>query len=771
MRHFAHSLDRRPASDWEPLADHLHAVAGRAADFAAVFDAAGWGLLAGRWHDLGKYSDAFQARLRGGASPDHAAPGTRHALDAAAADLGNRVLAAAIAGHHAGLADWRRSTDPDAPAAPRPLAERLAGDTEDCPAVPPYVAAAVPLPLPPRLLAAVTADSAANDAGRAAFRVAFFGRMLFSALCDADFLETERFYVNAEPPAGRSPRPSGGPTVGELAGVLDEFLHVKTAAAEPTPVNARRAEILAACRRRAADPPGLFSLTVPTGGGKTLSGLAFALNHAAVRGLRRVVTAVPFTSITGQTAGVYREVFARLGPDVVLEHHSAREVERDTPTTRLAAENWEAPVVVTTNAQLLESLFAGRPGKCRKLHRLANSVIVLDEAQALPPGLLAPCLRALAELVEVYGCTVVLCTATQPALERRDEFPVGLSGVTEIAPHPPALYSAMRRVRCEWVGDLPDGHLAAELADRPQALCVVNTRRHAAAVWDATRDALGLDEDGCEAAGLIHLSTNLCAAHRAERLNEVRRRLRDDEPCRVVSTQLIEAGVDVNFPAVWRAVCGLDSAAQAAGRCNREGRAAEGVLTLFEPVPSDEVKTVVPRGMLAAAADVTRELIASGQYPDLLAPAAVRRFFELFLWRRERGNGWDDPGVLGCFTLDHTAGDVIAQYATAAAKFRLIADDQTPVYVPWGADGRALLNRLRHGPPDRALVRKLRRFAVGVYDRHFDLLRAAGDVEDPHAGTENAERFWLLANPDLYDARLGLRTDRPGWLEPETLVV
>ena len=475
--------------------------------------------------------------------------------------------------------------------------------------------------------------------------------------------------------------------------------------------------------------------------------------------------AIPFTSVIEQTADVYRGVFDRFGPDAVLEHHSARDPEAETTAARLASENWDGRLIVSTNVQLFESLFADRTSRCRKLHRLAKSVIVLDEAQTLPVDLLAPCLSALRELVAVYGCSVVLCTATQPALDRREEFPIGLEGVREIVPDPPALYTAMRRVRVEFAEELADPELSGRLADHTQVLCVVNSRPHAAAVYEAVREELGINENAdLEAAGLIHLSTNLCAAHRSERFVEIKRRLSGGEPCRVVSTQLIEAGVDVDFPAVFRALCGLDSAAQAAGRCNREGTRDEGVLTLFVP------EQPAPPGLLRSAADTTAELIALGEYGDLLDPAAVRRFFELHLWKRSGDRGDWDRGVLACFRSPQTA---ILDYATAADRFRMITDDATAVLVPWGEEGGRLIERLRRigrdgtpVPPDRATVRRLRRYAVGVHDRNAAALRAAGDLEDLHDG-----RFTVLGNPDLYDPRLGLRTDRPGWYEPGTLVV
>ena len=769
MTHYAHTLDGKPEAEWEPLAVHLDEVAETAGGFAAAFDAGAWGRLLGALHDVGKYSEEFQTYLRAatGADPhaaevkgrvDHATAGAQHAATALPAPIG-RMLAYLLAGHHAGLADWR--TTEDTPGGRSSLADRLEKQVPDWSAAPADRLAADAPPWPSKLLEAMGRDAAAKDAARTAFRLAFFGRMLFSALCDADFLRTEGFMS----PDRAADRTGGGPDIIDFAAVLDRHLDTLTAGAKPTAVNTRRREVLDACRAKAGLAPGFFSLSVPTGGGKTLASLAFALRHAGTHGLRRAVVAIPFTSVIEQTADVYRDVFTRFGPDAVLEHHSARDPDAETTAARLASENWDARLVVTTNVQLFESLFADRTSRCRKLHRLAGSVIVLDEAQTLPVDLLAPCLAALRELVEVYGSSVVLCTATQPALDRRDEFPIGLEDVREIIPEPRELYTAMRRVRVEYAGDLPDPTLAARLAEKGQVLCVVNSRPHAAAVYVAVREELGLEGDAAtDAAGLIHLSTNLCAVHRSERFAEIRRRLADGEPCRVVSTQLIEAGVDVDFPAVFRALCGLDSAAQAAGRCNREGRLGEGVLTLFVPEKS------APPGLLRSAADTTAELFALGEYDDLLDPDAVRRFFELHLWKQPGPFGNWDRRVLECF---HTPQTAILDYATAADRFRMIADDATPVLVPWREEGETLIARLRRVkydgtpvPPDRATVRRLRRYAVGVHDRNVLALRAAGDLGDLHDG-----RFTVLARPDLYDPRLGLRVDRPGWYEPGTLVV
>jgi CRISPR-associated endonuclease/helicase Cas3 len=531
--------------------------------------------------------------------------------------------------------------------------------------------------------------------------------------------------------------------------VLTTHLDSLAASATPGPINDRRQEVLDACRAAAALPPGLFSLTVPTGGGKTLASLAFALRHAKAHRLSRVVFAIPFTSIIEQTADVYRRVFEPLGGDVVLEHHSNLDPRQETPTNRLAAENWDAPVVVTTNVQLFESLYASRTSRCRKLHRLAGSVLILDEAQTLPVELLEPCLAVLRELAADYRCSVVLCTATQPAVTKREGFPIGLEPekVCEIIPDPPALYEAMRRARVEPVGTLGDDDLAARLAGHGRFLCVVNTRPHASRLFDRLRKSVP-DE------GLFHLSTFMCAEHRSQVLREIRQRLKDGRPCGVVSTQLIEAGVDVDFPVVYRATAGLDSVAQAAGRCNREGRLPEpGVVYLFRP-EGEQLQDP-----LRAMAYRTQELLDLKEFSDLLCLDALRRYFELYYWCQK--SKWDENGILEQF-----ATPKMLQFRTAAERFRFIKDKSRPVIVPWGKEGRRLVEAVRKPDwPDARTRRRLQRYLVPIPERAFDAM-LGGDLEQHHE-----EAFTVLLNEDLYDPRLGLRLDRAGQHDVESLIV
>ena len=780
-RYYAHSLPPPHGSArWEPLDVHLREVAALAAEFAGRFGAEAWGRLAGLWHDLGKYAPAFQeylertaalaeddphrAELRG--SVPHAIAGACHAVRQSS-PLG-RVLAWCIAGHHAGLANT--VADPDLGEAPRAgLDHKLT-----------HAAAEVEAALehaPRELLQGSIPEWPGlcldgHDARRASFQVAFFVRMVFSCLVDADYLCTERFMRPEQ--AGKREREAV--TIAHLADRLDAHLAQLSGEATPSTVNRCRQAVLDACREAAPQSPGLFALTVPTGGGKTLSSLAFALDHARMHGLERVIVAIPFTSIIEQNAAVYRRALGDLGRHV-LEHHSNldRADDKEGERARLAAENWDAPLVVTTNVQLLESLYASRPGRCRKLHRIANSVIVLDEAQALPANLLRPTLAALNELVTNYGCSIVLCTATQPALDKRDEFQIGLPQPREIIP--PAqrgqLFDALKRVEIERPGVIDDASLIDQLAGEQQVLCIVNTRGHAADLFEALTERLGesavMTRHGVEQPRVgtcLHLSANMCPRHRSAMLRLIRRRLANGEPCRVVSTQLVEAGVDVDFPVVYRTMAGLDAIAQAAGRCNREGRRAQpGRVVVFEP---DGKERRLPH-FVRAAVDHARQV--APDHPDLLSPAAQHAYFRLHYWDEGTRSDWDRPpgagreagGVLDCFAKQGTH----LQFRTATHRYRFIEDTQTPVLIPYGPRGRVLIKKLQamDDSPGREFHRKLQRWVVTVHKPMLErMLDARAILPDDHL----TER-WLLGNDAGYDRRVGLRADVAG-LEPAALM-
>jgi CRISPR-associated endonuclease/helicase Cas3 len=498
-------------------------------------------------------------------------------------------------------------------------------------------------------------------------------------------------------------------------------------------------------------PPGFFSLTVPTGGGKTLSGLAFALEHALAHNKRRIVVAIPYTSIIEQTADVFRHVFQALGDEVLIEHHSQAESspEAETARSRLACENWDAPLVVTTNVQLFESLFAAKTSRCRKLHNLVGSVIVLDEAQQIPPAFLQPILDVLKLLVAHYGVTVVLCTATQPALNSTDYFDAsknlrGLSNVREIMDDPDALFCALKRVQVElppdWTTPTPWEDIAARLSTEDCVLAIVGTRK-------AARELQRLMPEGT-----LHLSALMCGAHRKDVIAHIKQRLkdkregRDPRPLRVVSTQLVEAGVDIDFPVVYRALAGLDSIAQAAGRCNREGR-LEGLGRVVVFVPPQ----TPPPGHLRKGAQACVATLR-GQEQDPLARGLFARYFTEFYHSVDL----DQHGIVNLLKVQPR--DLAVKFRSAAEAFRLIddADSATVVvrYAAHQAQIESLLGSLATEGPQRWLMRKLQRYTVTIPERLAMQMLQRGDLSLPMPG------LYVLANTDnLYSNILGLLGD------------
>jgi CRISPR-associated endonuclease/helicase Cas3 len=728
---FAHSQLGQPEEKWEPLEKHLHDVACLSGKFAEAFGAREWGALAGRWHDLGKFQQAFQDYLRyqnqGDAHQlemtgkvDHSTPGAQHAV--ARLKRGGRLLAYIIAGHHSGLLDAVNSQDASGASLEKRLRKEIAGFFV------PSEIANQPSPAPPNF-------NWDTDQTTRAFQVAFFCRMLFSCLVDADFLATEAF-LN---PQQSSSRPISSLDPGSIRNQLYRYVSELAAKKTDSQVKRARGDVLAACTQMATKATGFFSLTVPTGGGKTLSSLAFALDHARLHNLRSIIFAIPFTSIIEQNADVFRTALGPFG-NLVLEHHGNNDFHRATVSQRLASENWDAPIIVTTNVQFFESLFASRTSRCRKLHRIARSVIILDEVQTLPTELIRPTLAALRELVHNYGCTVVLCTATQPAIKLRDNFKIGLQNVREIVGTTDQvnhLFDTLRRTHFEYASKLNDDVLAQQLSAQRQVLCIVNSRAHAAALFEELRAS---NPTAC-----FHLSTRMCARHRAAVLRLIRRRLRTGQPCRVISTSLIEAGVDIDLPVVYRAMAGLDSIAQAAGRCNREGRSHVGRVVIFET----DWKTLPS---IRQAADFTREVMPD--HADLLSPPAVDHFFRVRLWKRK--DEWDKYGICDLFSISKSGEQF--QFRTVAEKYKLIDNDQVSVIVPFARTGKRLATELMQmtSPPDRAFERRLQRFIVGIPPFEADQMLVDGVIQIYH------DKFHVLMDSQIagafkaYDPRLGL---------------
>lgn len=528
----------------------------------------------------------------------------------------------------------------------------------------------------------------------------------------------------------------------DLLGVFNAHMAELTKKADQTPVNRIRADVLRQCRERVGDSPGLFSLTVPTGGGKTLSSMAFALEHAVRHGKRRVIYAIPYTSIIEQTAAIFRDIFG----ENIIEHHSNLDPDQESAKSRLAAENWDAPIIVTTNVQFFESLFAARTSRCRKLHNVVNSVVILDETQLLPPEFLQPILDAINLLSRFYGVTFVLSTATQPAFNSRQGVGwsfCGLENVREIMTDPDALYRDLKRVTVKFPGDMQVrrswAEVAEELKSHETVLAVVNTRPDC-------RELHRLMPEGT-----IHLSAAMCGEHRARAIREIKDRLGKGIPTRVVSTQLVEAGVDLDFPVVYRALSGLDSIAQAAGRCNREGKLAQGEAVVFVPPKSS------PPGTLRRAEQTTVSLL-SDTPDDPLAREMFPRYFEQFYWRAPT---LDAQKINDLLCAD--ARELKVQFRTAASRFQLIDDKASQSVLVWYGESRALIEMLAKDGPERWLMRKLQRYCVNLSRKVVDKLLATREVREIRPG------IFAQAVDTLYDNEVGVML--AGDLAPEQLVI
>ena len=726
---YAHSANDR--GERQLLVDHLHNVASLARDFASHFGGGDLAFLAGLWHDAGKADPAWQRRLiecekgaRERIGLDHKCAGALLAEEAKGAAQWAGLL---IHGHHGGLKDKHKGFAP------------WLEENRHLPG--PKKALEVLQAAMPDITAARDRAFSIPESVRSRLDAELFLRLTYSALIDADSLDTEAHKLGGQPPERGS-----AIALAELWSRYKAFL-TEASSGPDSKVNRVRREVHQACLRTASEPPGIFRLTVPTGGGKTRSAMAFALRHGIEHRLRHIIVAVPFTTITQQTASVYRNIFEEGYPDakqVVLEHHSAAtegagqaggnddSFAPEAVWQRLASENWDAPVVITTTVQLFESLFSNRRSKTRKLHNLAGSVIILDEAQALPAGLLSPILNGLRQLTENYGASVVLSTATQPVFELIKEFRE--VEAREIVPDHVRHFDMLKRVEYEWRTNEPNQwpEVAAWIREEHSALAIVNTKRHAMELLDALDDP-----------DTLHLSTLLCGAHRTKVLKKIRRRLAAGDPCRVVSTQVVEAGVDIDFATVFRAEAPLDAIIQAAGRCNREGRQERGRVVVFRP-PDD----ASPPGVYQMGRDTARAV--RRLYPDSAPdhPEVLRAYFERLA---ERVNA-DEYGIQSLReSLD---------FPNVARKFRMIPDDTYDVIVDYpDADTSAserLFEHLRaRERPAREVLRQLQPYIVSLHQREAERLRARGWIEEimpgigRWGGKYDSARGLVEADPEL----------------------
>lgn len=745
---FAHSGKQDDCSDWQNLEDHLYQTAQRAAGTA---DAAGLSLcacMAARFHDFGKYDPAFQRRLKGDKTAvDHSTAGASLLLQRARPGPQTwvaEVLAHAILGHHAGL--------PDATGSEAARIRRIENFRQRDP-IPPEISAGAEVdlgPLVPELLAKV------RPGANSGFDLSLFGRMVFSCLVDADFRDTEDYYDRLE---GRK-HDRDWPALTETLPRMREAFDKKISGYVPdSDLNRLRAEILSSIRAGAKLAPGLFTLTVPTGGGKTLASMGFALDHAARHGHRRIIFAIPYTSIIDQTATAFRDLFRDIG-DLVLEHHSSIDTEhpgqQGRDKLRLAMEDWAAPIVVTTNVQLFESLFAARPSRCRKLHNIAGSIIILDEAQSLPRPLLIPALRMLDALAVHYGCTIVLCTATQPAFDSSQLKQGGLPlAGRELAPDPTGLARRLRRARILDGGQMDNDALIAALGAVPQGMMIVNSRAHALELFQAAQ-AEGL-------AGVVHLTTRQYPAHRRRIIADIRQRLAAGQPCRLIATSLIEAGVDLDFPKGWRAEAGLDSIVQSAGRVNREGKRLleDSTLTVFRAPDHPPHRQIKP------LADAMHGTAARLGYENLLETAAIRDWFEQVYWR----SGPEQMGqpMVAAFKFAPSGTDF--PYRSTAEAFRMIESPMVPVIIRIEDKARKAVERLTIADvPSGSIARELQVFTVQVPARARDLLLANGHARF-HAPELRGDQFCVLESDGLYREDFGLWWERADYLAADQSII
>ncbi|PJM75146.1 CRISPR-associated helicase/endonuclease Cas3 [Bifidobacterium simiarum] len=783
---------------YETCAEHLSMAGCLSGAFARDFGHLDDGLLAGLFHDIGKYSDAFQRRIldpKHSGRVDHSTAGALLLVQ-----NGRPEAALAVAGHHAGLADVGSPGELDGATFNGRMAKAIAAN--DCNPLELAGAWGTQLHVPRQAFrknAVHDSDSVHDEAviERSFYSNMMLTRMLFSSLVDGDRLDAEFFTLNrverAEHELLEHVKAQLGPTmmsegqapsweslleaasasfvereannhveIERLTGMVERAVQHYLDKPDKTSLDIKRCELLTRCLEHGRDESygtGLYTLTAPTGSGKTISSITFAVEHARSQGLRRVIYVIPYTSIIDQTVEQFEKIF---GSDVVLPHYAEAPYQLKDESDMsgidlrrsLAAENWNAPIVVTTAVQFFESLYSNKTSRCRKLHNIANSVIVFDEAQTLPVPYLRPCVRAIAELVKHYGVTAVLCTATQPELKPLfDQIPGVSPRIPELSPFSEAEYDVFRRVTIERIGDMELDALADRLKQHKQALCVVNTRKKAQYLYDRIAES--------ENEGVYCLTTLQCAADRKRLFSEIRKRLAADEPCRVISTSLIEAGVDVDFPVAYREEVGLDSVIQTAGRCNREGGSAAEVSMVYVFSTEGGCAPFLTQN-ISAFRDIAE------RYSNLASNDAIREYFRDLLEMRDgeiggRASGNDALDKRGILPLHGWDASTPMPFERIARQFKLIDTPTVPVYIPLvdevSDEGARLCDRLERGDIDRTLFRKLGKYAVEVWPRHLEQLRSAGAVLPVGYGKNVEEDCFILRDMSLYSSRLGLKLD------------
>lgn len=702
--------------------EHLIGTADLASQFAADFQCENWGALLGLWHDIGKYSNVFQNYIRISAGiiedaelsgkVDHSSAGAIYAVKRLP-QLG-LPLAYCIAGHHAGLLNWCNE-----PGISGNLESRLQKDSIN----------QIPVSIIEQL-------NKLDKSLTLPFRfsegdIHMWIRMLFSCLVDADYMDTERFMQ----PDNYIKR-AGFDSLVTLKQRFDSFMESLSSSAQPSLINIKRREVLDKCRKAGLLHQGIFNLTVPTGGGKTLSSLAFALEHAIKYDKKRIIVAIPYTSIITQTAQVFRNIF---GNDNVVEHHSNLDGDTLSAKQKLATENWDAPIIVTTNVQLFESLYSNRSSHCRKLHNLSHSILILDEAQMLPIEFLKPILSSLNTLVELFDVTLLCTTATQPVLSgkigsREAMFTGFKREVTDIVTNAAELTKDFKRVTIELPEEINTvtffDEIAEELKKHEQVLCIVNTRKESQNLYSKMPETT------------LHLSRMMCSAHILDTIKVIKEKLLNNQPVRVISTQLIEAGVDIDFPIVYRAFAGLDSIAQAAGRCNREGHLnKKGLLGKVKVFNSEKG---IPPGYMRKSAGVLKELLLIDKHIDLLSPLTMTKYFEGAF---SKVNNFDKPDIKDLLWKDER--NMKFQFATAARDFKLIDDAGSKSFVVRYNEGADYIEMLKNKGPESWLMRKLQHYTVSVREADFKELVKYGHIECFYG-------IWVQTDSNLYNSKAGV---------------
>ena len=693
----------------QTIKEHLKGTAELASEFAAKFGKQDWGYCCGMLHDIGKYSLDFQEKIRGKCERkvDHSTAGAR-----VCKERGGKYcfLEYCVAGHHAGLTDYGSNYDNSGDYTLMGRRQKKISD---------YMAYQTEIEIPEIKSDPFDLRETINPD----FSLSVFIRMIFSCLVDADFLDTEKFMND-----GKSERVSGE-SMKMLLDKLENHISEWLKNQDVDTVNGRRTEILKYCLEKGNSDKGLFLLTVPTGGGKTIASLAFALHHAVENKMDRVIYVIPYTSIIEQNAKVFREI---LGDENVLENHCNVDYEcsDELRPMQLAAENWDKSVIVTTNVQFFESLFSNKSSKCRKLHNIANSVIIFDEVQMLPNDYLKPCIAMVEELMINYGTSVVLCTATQPALK---SFFHNKVSATELCPRMNEQFDFFKRAVFKNMGMVTEDFLIAQLKEERQALCIVNTKRRAQSLYKELKGE-----------GVYHLSTSMYSIHRKRVLDEIRKRLQKNEKCILVSTSLVEAGVDLDFQSVYRELAGVDSMIQAAGRCNREGRRniEKSKVFIFR---FEEKESVLGQKQQI---DVAKSLIVDDR--ELADMETVTKYFEMLY--HIKGDSLDKKKILDEFTNKNAKYN----FAKVGKEFKLIEQNTKTVFIKCEDAAKEILQELQNKGFTRAGMRKASRYCITVYDKTFEKMYGAGMIRPV---SEDIEDFYELVDDGRYTEEMGLELE------------